>query len=288
MQMLKYGDRLRIPRFQEIGEYVACHRISDMMRIATIILAGCALAAQATRTLDTGTLHLLEVIPLKGDLHHVQGIDVQGEELWVTSVDAVSRKGFLSRFKLASGTVQKQVEVQDGDRFHPGGIALDGADIWLPVAEYNPGGPTTIQRRNKESLALLESFAVGDHIGCLAAGMDRLIGGNWDSRQFYTWDLRGRLLGKGENLTGNRYQDLKFTGRLLVGSGILSRDEGAIDWLDPVTFRLMKRITLGKTERSVLFNNEGMALGGGKLYLLPEDEPSRLFVFELPDRKLAP
>jgi hypothetical protein len=33
----------------------------------------------------------------------------------------------------------------------------------------------------------------------------------------------------------------------------------------------------------VILTHEGMAIAGGKLYLLPEDGPSRLFVYQLAD-----
>ena len=43
----------------------------------------------------------------------------------------------------------------------------------------------------------------------------------------------------------------------------------------------MRRVRAGKTDRGVSLTNEGMTFRGGKLYLLPEDDPSRLFVFDL-------
>jgi hypothetical protein len=94
------------------------------------------------------------------------------------------------------------------------------------------------------------------------------------------WTREGRLVRKIENRTGNRYQDIKITGGKLVASGKLSAREGAIDWLDLETFGLIRRITAGRTDRDVVYTNEGMALRGTRLYLLPEDGPSRLFVFE--------
>jgi hypothetical protein len=71
-----------------------------------------------------------------------------------------------------------------------------------------------------------------------------------------------------------------ISGRL-IGSGIRA-DAGAIDWLDPNDLRLFKRIQTGKTDRGVLFTHEGLAISEGRLYLLPEDSPSRLFIFSLP------
>ena len=66
-----------------------------------------------------------------------------------------------------------------------------------------------------------------------------------------------------------------------MASGNLSRDLGAIDWIDLDRLRLLRRVTAGKTDRGVRYTNEGMAVRGDRLYLLPEDGPSRLFVFDL-------
>ncbi len=39
---------------------------------------------------------------------------------------------------------------------------------------------------------------------------------------------------------------------------------------------LVKRISTGKTDRGILYTNEGMTIHDGKLNLLPEDGHSRL------------
>ncbi|HYZ86477.1 MAG TPA: DUF6454 family protein, partial [Bryobacteraceae bacterium] len=126
-------------------------------------------------------------VTLQATIHHVQGIDVEGTTLWVSSVDTKEHKGYLSRFDLRSGKLLSQVQVHEGRRIHPGGLALQGNFVWVPVAEYHRGGPTTIQKRDKTTLILLSSFNVDDHIGCLAAADGYLIGGNWNSRMFYRW-----------------------------------------------------------------------------------------------------
>ncbi|MBL8295242.1 MAG: hypothetical protein JNN08_25580 [Bryobacterales bacterium] len=245
------------------------------MRLIPLALLAAALAA--AESLEDWRIE--KTIPLQASLHHVQGIDVEGGRLWVSSVERKTRKGFLSLFELTSGRLVRQVEVQDGDQFHPGGIARQGDWIWVPVAEYRRASSATIQKRHKESLELLDRFPVADHIGCIAAGEGQLIGGNWDSRIFYVWDERGKLLAKRDNPRPTGYQDLKRMGATLIGSGLLSRREGAIEWLSLPEFTLSRQIVTGITDRGVPFTNEGMAFAGGKLYLLPEDDPSRLFVF---------
>jgi hypothetical protein len=228
-------------------------------------------------------LPLVKTIELKGTTHHVQGIDLdaQGTRLWVTSVDRAAKKGYLHEFSLPSGELRRTVEVGLGERFHPGGMARDGESLWIPVAEYRRESSATIQRRNAKTLELEGQFEVGDHIGCVAAGAEGLIGGNWDSRIFYVWERSGKLLRKVENSTPNGYQDLKFAGGQLVGGGLLPGRVGAIDWMEWPSLKLVKRMEAGKTNRGVPFTNEGMAVGAGRLWLLPEDGPSRLFEFRL-------
>jgi len=222
------------------------------------------------------------VLELKATLHHVQGIDIEGRSLWVTSVDRETKRGFLHLFDAKTGELIRQVEVQDGERYHPGGIALDGDAIWLPVAEYKRASSSVIQKRDKRTLALLRSFPVSDHIGCIAAGRGRLIGGNWDSRDLYEWDLSGLQIGKRTNPSRTSYQDLKRRGRYLIGSGPTGPSAGLVEWMDWPSMRVVKSLSIGKTDRGVRYANEGMTVRGRRIYFLPEDGPSRLFVFRLP------
>ena len=81
-------------------------------------------------------LQLVNSIELEGDTYHVQGVDFNNQSLWVTSVDTAARKGRLHQFSLATGKMERTEEIQNGVRFHPGGIASDEQSIWIPVAEY--------------------------------------------------------------------------------------------------------------------------------------------------------
>ncbi len=222
-----------------------------------------------------------QTIPLDGPLHHVQGIDLERETLWVSSVDKERRTGHLFSIALPSGKIQQQTEVQDGPRYHPGGLSVDGEDLWLPVAEYRRASTTQIQRRDKRTLRLLQSFQVADHIGCIAAAPNKLYGGNWDSLDIYEWSKKGAASNKRTNTTGTRYQDMKFAANRLIASGLRSKTQGAVDFLDPQSLDLRRRIELATTDRGVVFTNEGMTIKGNTLYLLPEDDPSRLFLFKL-------
>ena len=168
--------------------------------------------------------------------------------------------------------------MQDGDKYHPGGLTLDGDNIWLPVAEYRRNSTAVIQLRDKRTLRLLRQFQVNDHIGCIAASGNRLYGGNWDTRQIYEWDKNGKQIAQRPNLAGTRYQDLKYIENRLIGGGLRKKGEGAIDYLNPKSLELLRRIEVQTTDRGTVFTNEGMTVRGGRYYLLPEDDPSRLFV----------
>lgn len=229
-------------------------------------------------------LPLVRTLELKGTTHHVQGIDLDDTRLWVTSVDREGRKGYLHEFALPSGELKRTVEVGVGERFHPGGMARDGESLWIPVAEYRRESTATIQKRNARTLEVEAQFEVADHIGCIAAGPDFLVAGNWDSRTFYVWDKRGKLLRKVANPTPNGYQDLKWVDGRIVAGGLLPGKVGAIDWLEWPSLKLLRRIDAGKTSRGVPFTNEGLAARGDRLWLLPEDGPSRLFEFRLEGR----
>jgi outer membrane protein assembly factor BamB len=228
------------------------------------------------------TLTLLGVVLVEGPSHHVQGIDVEGGILWVTSVDRTTRTGFLTRYDVSSGRRLVSVEIHDGARFHPGGLQIDGDSVWVPVAEYRRDSSTWIERRDKVTLALLARFEVADHIGCVAVADGVIWGGNWDSRHLYRWRLDGTLIDKRTNPTGSKYQDIKIVDGLLVASGLGGPDKGAIDWVDPTTLAVTRRIVTGATDRGVPYTNEGMTVRGESLYLLPEDDPSRLFHYRLP------
>jgi hypothetical protein len=249
------------------------------LAVASIFLASWMYAMKPPSASSLDSLKLLRVLDLKGATHHVQGIDTDAKRLWVTSVDTPNRKGYLHEFSMTAGESLRVVEIQDGERFHPGGISSDAKSLWVPVAEYRANSTSVIQRRNKRTLQLELQFAVPDHIGCLAVTPRFLIGGNWDSRDFYIWSQRGELIRKVASPTSNAYQDMKFDSKYLVASGVLAGGAGAIDWLDAGTMQVVHRLTAGRTDRGDLYTREGMAVRGDRLFLLPEDSPSRLFVF---------
>jgi len=250
--------------------------MSGGLAILGLLTLSTTAVSQATSFADW---ELVRTLDLHGPTNHVQGIDFDATILWLTSVDTKSHKGFLQTFALDSGELLRTIEIQDNQRFHPGGIASDAASLWIPVAEYRPNSTSVIQKRNKRTLDLEFQFPVSDHIGCVAMTPEHLIGGNWDSRDFYVWDHRGNLLRKIANSNANAYQDMKFETPYVVASGLLPDRSGAIDWLEIPSLQLSRRVIVGNTDRKTPLTREGMAIHDDRLCLLPEDNPSRLFVY---------
>ncbi len=229
-------------------------------------------------------LTLLRTISLEGETHHVQGIAVDGSRLWVTAVDRAAGKGWLFEYELDSGKRLRAAEISHATLIHPGGFDHDEDSLWIPVAGYRPDSRSVIQQRSKTTLELLASFEVPDHIGALAVVPEGLLLANWDARKFYLYSRDGKLLWSRPNPNPTRYQDIKRRYGAIVASGLAARGSQAravVEWLDPETLRPLERETLGRTDRGVPYTNEGMDLRDGRLYLLPEDAPSRLFVFRI-------
>ena len=248
-----------------------------IIRVCLLILLAAHVSAQETRS----TLTLTQTIPLAGETFHVQGIDIDGSRLWVTSVDTKAKRGLLFEYKLPEGRLLRSVEIHDGIRYHPGGMMADGESLWIPVAEYKRESTAVIQRRNKQTLALESQFVVNDHIGAIAVTPAGLIGANWDARDLYIWDRTGKQIRKVANSSQIAFQDMKFEQGKLIGSGLRSDKSGEIVWMQWPSLEVVKRLSVGRTDRGISYTHEGMATKRTKLWFLPEDGPSRLFAFTL-------
>ena len=224
----------------------------------------------------------IQTIPLEGDTFHVQGIDLDDTRLWITSVDKEGKRGLLSEYRLATGQLLRSVEIQHGSRYHPGGFTADSDSLWIPIAEYKRDSSAIVQQRNKHTLQVTSQFEAPDHIGAIAVTPDAIVGANWDARNFYVWDKKGKLLRKVANSSPIAIQDMKFVNGQLVGGGLDSYKSGVVVWMEWPSLKIIRTLSMGRTDRGVAYTHEGMAIRNGKLWLLPEDAPSRLFTFYLP------
>src|SRR5262249_14738312 len=75
-------------------------------------------------------LGLPQVLALKSEMFHVQGVEVDDDFIYVTSVDTQRKHGFLHKLT-RRGEFVAQRDLTDGERYHPGGIARDGESIWV-------------------------------------------------------------------------------------------------------------------------------------------------------------
>jgi len=229
-------------------------------------------------------------IRLHGTVFHVQGLEMDDDAIYVTSLNKKTRHGYLHKFTRAGDLVQT-VDVTDGQRDHPGGISLDADTLWVPIAESHAGTSARIVQFDKHTLTPRASFRVTDHIGAIAVHGDRLYGANYRTRSFYVWDRAGKPIASSISPTQVQYQDMKMVGDDLVASGLMADGtSGAIDWLDPETFAPRQRLALGKMESGLVWTQEGMKLQGNTLYLMPMDggdEGVDIFVFDLPEMTAA-
>lgn len=259
------------------------------MTVVLLLLASLSVAA-APGPFDGPLEHarLRGEIKLDGELFHVQGLEVQSKDIWVTSIDRANRKAFLHHFDRETGKFLRRLEVSDGARFHPGGISVSGASIWIPVAEYRPDSSAVLIEVDVKSLTIRRKISVSDHLGCVAASGQTLVAGNWNSRILYVFDLGTtappQLI---PNPSSTRYQDMKFVGRQLVAGGSRTLWSGTVDWIDWPSMKIVRTLRSGAVGiarpfgRGGAFTGEGLAIEGKNLYLLPEDGPSRVFHFTL-------
>ncbi len=229
------------------------------------------------------------VIALQGETHHVQGVALVNGRFLVTSVERPAARGWLMEFD-GDGNRLRQIQIHDAAMIHPGGFDIDETSIWIPVAEYRANSHSRIQRRSLETFELISSFDVPDHIGALALASDRIFLANWDARRIYEYSLDGKLIRLRDNPTPYRFQDLKFRYGTLIGSAPAAKGAagGTVVWLDPETLLPAMEQSVGRTDRGVSLVQQGIDQRDGRIYLLPEDTPSRIFVYDVVRLTAAP
>ncbi len=218
--------------------------------------------------------------PIAHTHDHVQGLDVDEHWFWISAVDRRTKTGWIWRVDRATLRTVIEREITDGPRYHPGGFQVSGSSLWIPVAEYRANSSARILELDSMTLTERRSFLAGDHIGALATEATTLLGANWDARKFYRWDLGGRLLEAVSNPRTMAIQDMKWVNGILYAGGNENGTCWLDRWLNPPKMNLLPAWSPG---RDRCYTREGMAVFGGQIFFLPEDEPnSRVYAIEAP------
>ena len=203
--------------------------------------------------------------PLGFSALHVQGLVATESHFFFTSVNPLTKQGWISKVRRPSLQLELQRELTFGTDFHPGGMDLKEL-LWVPVAAYSPKSHARIVTVNPEDLSVQVRFEVEDHIGAVARDGGRVIGATWDAEEFYVWDLEGKLLETRKNPTGVAYQDCKaISGHLMCCGG------DVVDWIDLETWQLKRRFPVGRSMQGHSLSREGVSLLGDRLFLMPDD-----------------
>jgi hypothetical protein len=252
-----------------------------------------------------------EELKLNFRTYHPQGMAVVGDRFFLSSVEVIDRgegRGVGHLFEVDfRGNLLRQARLGEGPMYHPGGIDFDGRQLWVPVAEYRPNSRTVVYAVNPESLEIRRVFEFGDHLGALVCDDARrgLVGVSWGSRRFYRWDLRE----DGESPVqatapvqwdnGSHYVDYQ-DGQFLQGTpwalfGGISRMGGdgagsfalgGIELVDVWEMRVIHQlpVMVRAAGGASLLRNPFAVEGRGtglRFYFVPEDESSRLHVYDV-------
>jgi hypothetical protein len=172
----------------------------------------------------------VDKLKLNFPTYHTEGLAITPDHLFLSSVqileptqkypspvggyDRTPGKGIGHLFVMdRQGHLQKDITLGEGDMYHPGGISYDGANVWVPVAQYRPNSSAIIYRVDAGSLAVRKQFEVNDHIGGIVLDQTtgHLVGNNWGSRRFYEWTLQGQQVRTWENNSFfTDYQDCQY------------------------------------------------------------------------------
>lgn len=214
-------------------------------------------------------------------------------------------------FKMdVNGRLLQSLELGEGSIYHPGGIDFDGRWIWVSVAEYRPNSRSIVYRVDPERLRAVEVFRFADHLGAIIHDTREraLHAVSWGSRRFYRWrvDADGTVAAAGDPASQLRtpnpshyvdYQDCKYAGeQRMLCSGVTELRPRP----DAPPFRFggldLVSLTDGRPLHQVpvpLWTDSGLAMtqnpmwmepnesGGLRVYFMPEDDKSTLYVYEV-------
>jgi hypothetical protein len=226
----------------------------------------------------------------------------------VNGLDRDAGAGVGHLFKLdLSGRLVADLKLGEGAIYHPGGIDYDGHSIWVPVAEYRPNSRSIVYRVDPTAMTAAEVLRWPDHLGAIVHDTDdgSLHAVSWGSRMFYRWtlDANGRVRGEGPPQAVRStnpahyidYQDCKYAGQhRMLCTGLAEMRPtaaappvrlGGLELVDLGDHRPLHQVAvplwtaggLDMTHNPVWLEPSANGLRG---YFMPEDDTSRLYVFE--------
>jgi hypothetical protein len=251
---------------------------------------------------------LVSTLSVKFKTFHPQGMVKIGDVFIVSSVDRDLHVGHV--FKIGpDGTKLADIQLGEGEIYHPGGIDYDGENIWVPVGEYRRDSRSIIYRVNPETMKATEVFRFADHIGAIVHNTDdhALHGVSWGSRRFYRWTLGRDLRVTNTGVPPEQlrtlnpshyvdYQDCKYAGgRRMLCTGVTEMRQspgappfrlGGMDLIDLTDGRPLHQVPVllwtrggfGMTHNPVWIETTPTGLRG---YFMPEDDQSTIYVYDV-------
>ncbi len=269
------------------------------------------------KQLERGTeWNKVDELDLDFNIHHPQGMTKIEDRYYISSVEIIEKpqkyeqpkdgydrtagKGIGHLFVVnEKGQLLKDIELGEGDMYHPGGIDFDGEHIWVPVAEYRPYSKSIMYKVDPESNKVSDVFEVDDHIGGVVSDIEknRLYGVSWGSRTYYEWSPKGKVKSVEENPSHFiDYQDCEgIDEKNMICSGLagLPTDDGGtyelggLALLDKKSHEIKHEVPVAEFSpqhhvitRNPVYLETKEEEGGVRLYAVPDDDDAALLIYE--------
>ncbi|WIX75492.1 DUF6454 family protein [Amycolatopsis carbonis] len=167
-----------------------------------------------------------------------EGFKYYNGRYYISVYDHTANDGHLVILDKA-GTLIKDIAFVDGARTHAGGFEVYGDYAYVPLAVDSAHSSADILRINIKTYQVETLFTVGyDHVGGVIYDPVKktLVGQSWDSRTFYEWTLKGKLVGTWQNPSDYvGYQDCQYVPyekMLCSGASEGIQSHGGFDLID--------------------------------------------------------
>lgn len=247
--------------------------------------------------------------------YHPQGMTAVGDRFFLSSVEVTGRNKEQGRGHLfemtRTGSLLRTITLGEGALYHPGGIDFDGAVLWVSVGAYRPNSASIVYQVDPDSMEVREAFRYPDHLGAIVHCPENntLIAVNWGARRFYRWETAfedGISTVKEPDhpeisANGNcyiDYQDMQriphtpyllcsgLQGYSVPGGKLPAMRLGGIDLVHIGELRAYHQIPVplrmpalpAWTQNPFYVETSATGL---RFYFVPEDESSKLYVFEV-------